>query len=181
MNKEDFVKISRIKDNVTITLQITDGTTFLKHAPTNKLEQLALLLKIHETFGNVLKDKELLKMAQEWQNYKAKLETQKKLKEQKERELWLKERNDPFNRFCWILRNNLHTVSPYELDNWLNETTTEQRKTVYEKFKKMASARGLGLPKTTIEFGMSYLQSSLTLNENNQGEKKSWLQKIIGK
>jgi len=175
MNKEDFAKINRAVSNVRVNIAFTDGSTFFKGNVTTTLERLALRLKLREMFGNIFNDSALDKLEKEYLTLKTKLDREKALKEQRERETWLKEKNEPFNRFCWILRNNLHLVTPQELDSWLNETTIEQREMVYDKFKKLASTRGLGLPKETIEFGISFLQS--LLKAENKEENRKWKKK----
>jgi len=177
VNRKDFENVSQAINNIRVNIAYTDGSTFLRRNVITPLERLALRLKLKEMF-NVFEDSTLDQMEKEYFAVKTKIEKEKALKEQKERELWLKERNDPFNRFCWILRNNLHLVTPQELDCWLNETTIEQRREVYKKFKRLASARGLSLPRTTIEFGMSLLQGSLKA-ENKEENKKCKKKKLL--
>jgi len=122
LNEREFKEITKAIGNTHFEITITDGSTFLKRMPTTTHEKLALRLALKSRFPYVFHDTTLDKLEKDYLAVKSRIEQEKALKEQKERELWLKERNDPFNRFCWILRNNLHTVSPYELDNWLNET-----------------------------------------------------------
>jgi len=177
VNRKDFENVSQAVNNIRVSIVYTDGSTFLKRNVITPLERLALRLKLKEMF-NVFEDSTLDQMEKEYLAVKTKIEKEKALKEQKERELWLKERNDPFNRFCWILRNNLHLVTPQELDSWMKETTIEERKAVYDKFKKLASTRGLGLPKTTVEFGLTFLHSSVRNNKSREG-KHSWIHKLI--
>ena len=181
MKDEEYFQISRIKDNITITLQITDNSTYFKRSPTNTVEKLALLLKLYDAFGYLLTDAELLKKAEEWQKYKQKLDTEQMLKQQKEHEEYLKQQKEPLAWFTRILRNNWHITNPEEVDLWLSETTLQQRKMVLEEFKQLAKKRGLGLRKETIEFGLVFLQSSLSHNNNNQSRegKHSWIHKLM--
>ena len=181
MKAEEYEQICKAVDNTHIEIVLTDNSTFLKRMPTTTHEKLALRLALKSRFPYIFNDSTLDKLEKEYLTLKTKLDKEKALKEQKAREKWLKQQKEPLNRFLKILRNNWHLINPEELDSWLSETTLQQRKKVLEKYKELAKKRGLGLRKETIEFGLSFLQSSLSHNNNNQSRegKHSWIHKLI--
>ena len=170
MNEREFREITQAIGNTHFEITITDNSTFLKRMPTTTHEKLALRLALKSRFPYIFNDSTLDKLEREYLTLKTKLDKEKALKEQKAREEWLKQQKEPLNWFLRILRNNWHLVNPDELDAWLAETTVEQRSKVLQEFKKMSKVRGLGFPKTTVEFGLAFLQSSLK-TESQEGKK----------
>ena len=165
-----------------MNLVLTDGSTYFKRSASTPLERLALRIKLKDMF-NVFEDSSLDELEKQFLSMKAKIEKEKAEKKRIEREKWLKERNRPINRLVRLLRNRYHILEPQFLDDWLNETTSEEKAQAYEEYKQLLKTRALPLDSETASFGLNFLQNALAHSQNVQRQRRdnSWIRKMLRK
>lgn len=183
MKAEEYEQICKAVDNTHIEIALTDNSTFLKRVPTTTYEKLALRLALKSRFSDIFKNPTLDKLEKEFLTMKAKIEKEKAEKKRIEREKWLKETNRPINRLVRLLRNRYHIVEPQFLDDWLNETTSEEKVQAYEEYKQLLRTRALPFDSETASFGLNFLQNALAHSQNVQRQRRdnSWIRKMLKK
>ena len=179
MKPQEFQDVEKLVRCVHISYALTDQTTYYKANATTPLERLALRVKVKEVFANVLNDSKLAKLETDYRKIKTKIEKQKKVQEEAEKQQWLQQYNDPFNRFLRLVKNNYHIIQPQFLEEWVQTTSIEERKQTLKQLKELSAKRGLPLSKDAIEFSLNFLQNSITELTPQKGKRKRWLNKII--
>jgi hypothetical protein len=107
-----------------------------------------------------------------------KIEQQKSLELEKERQKRLEEQNRPINKFIKALR--YYQANPTILDDFDKTTSKEEKIRVLREFQELAYKRALPLSKEQILGGIAWLTAKTQENGENH-QKLSLTEKIIQK